>query len=42
MALSLAARTAGEERAKAVQLMIEYDPHPPFDSGHTSSASRHT
>ncbi|WP_277369574.1 DJ-1/PfpI family protein [Rhodococcus rhodochrous] len=42
LALSLAARIAGEERAKAIQLMIEYDPDPPFDSGHTSSASRHT
>ncbi|EHK83863.1 thiJ/PfpI domain-containing protein [Rhodococcus pyridinivorans AK37] len=42
LALSLAARIAGEERAKAIQLMIEYDPDPPFGSGHTSSASRHT
>lgn len=42
LALSLAARIAGEERAKAIQLMIEYDPAPPFGSGHTSSASRHT
>lgn len=42
LALSLAARIAGEERAKAIQLMIECDPDPPFDSGHTSSASQHT
>lgn len=42
LALTLAARIAGEERAKAIQLMIEYDPDPPFDSGHTSSAARHT
>lgn len=33
MALTLAARIAGEETAKAIQLMIEYDPEPPFDAG---------
>ncbi len=33
MALTLAARIAGEDFAKAVQLGIEYDPQPPFDSG---------
>jgi putative intracellular protease/amidase len=33
MALTLAARIAGEEAAKAIQLAIEYDPQPPFDSG---------
>ena len=33
VALVLAARVAGEETAKAIQLMIEYDPQPPFDNG---------
>ena len=30
MALTLAARVAGDEHAKAIQLGIEYDPQPPF------------
>ncbi len=38
MALVLAARIAGEDTAQAIQLMIEYDPEPPFDAGSTSSA----
>jgi hypothetical protein len=29
----------GEEQAKAVQLTIEYDPQPPFDSGSVEKAS---
>ncbi len=33
MALSLAARVAGEPVAQAIQLGIEYDPQPPFDAG---------
>jgi putative intracellular protease/amidase len=33
MALTLASRIAGDEVAEAIQLMIEYDPQPPFDSG---------
>jgi transcriptional regulator GlxA family with amidase domain len=33
MALDLVARIAGEDVAKAIQLGIEYDPAPPFDSG---------
>ncbi|MHB8670828.1 MAG: DJ-1/PfpI family protein [Acidimicrobiales bacterium] len=33
MALTLAAHVAGEDVARAIQLAIEYDPHPPFDSG---------
>ena len=32
----------GEAKAKAVQLSIEYDPQPPFDSGHVSKASAAT
>jgi transcriptional regulator GlxA family with amidase domain len=38
MALTLAARIAGDDVAQAIQLAIEYDPQPPFDSGHTSKA----
>jgi putative intracellular protease/amidase len=33
MALTLAALEAGEDEARAIQLTIEYDPQPPFDSG---------
>jgi len=33
MALQLAALVAGEQVARAIQLGIEYDPDPPFDSG---------
>jgi transcriptional regulator GlxA family with amidase domain len=39
MALTLAARIAGEDMARAIQLAIEYDPKPPFDSGSTAKAS---
>lgn len=39
MALTLAARIAGEEMACAIQLAIEYDPEPPFDSGSVDKAS---
>jgi putative intracellular protease/amidase len=38
MALTLAAHIAGEEIAQAIQLFIEYDPEPPFDSGSTAKA----
>ncbi|UGS37706.1 DJ-1/PfpI family protein [Capillimicrobium parvum] len=34
MALHLASRIAGETIAQAIQLVIEYDPAPPFDAGH--------
>ncbi len=33
MALTLAARLAGDTVAQAIQLGIEYDPQPPFDAG---------
>ncbi len=33
MALTLAARIAGDTVAQAIQLGIEYDPQPPFDAG---------
>ena len=39
MALTLAARIAGADLARAIQLAIEYDPEPPFDSGSTEKAS---
>jgi cyclohexyl-isocyanide hydratase len=35
----LAARIAGPEVAQAIQLGIEYDPQPPFDSGSTDKAA---
>jgi putative intracellular protease/amidase len=38
MALRLAAHIAGEDMARAIQLFIEYDPQPPFDSGSTAKA----
>ena len=38
MALSLAARLAGDEVAQAIQLSIEYDPRPPFDAGSPATA----
>ncbi len=33
MGLALAGRIAGDETAQAIQLMIEYDPQPPYDAG---------
>lgn len=42
LALWLAGQIGGESRAKAIQLAIEYDPQPPFDSGHMSKASATT
>ncbi|MEA3077356.1 MAG: hypothetical protein QOF60_2264 [Actinomycetota bacterium] len=39
LALTLAAEIAGPEVAQAIQLGIEYDPQPPFDSGAPSKAS---
>ncbi len=38
MALGLAARIAGREVAETIQLMIEYDPQPPFDAGSPQKA----
>jgi transcriptional regulator GlxA family with amidase domain len=38
MALGLAERIAGERAAQAIQLLIEYDPQPPFDTGSTVTA----
>ena len=41
MALTLAAAIAGDDVAQAIQLRIEYDPEPPFDTGSTSKAPAH-
>jgi cyclohexyl-isocyanide hydratase len=37
-ALRIVAHLAGEDVAKSIQLSIEYDPDPPFDSGHPDRA----
>jgi cyclohexyl-isocyanide hydratase len=37
-ALRIVARLAGEDVARSIQLGIEYDPDPPFDSGHPDRA----
>jgi transcriptional regulator GlxA family with amidase domain len=39
MALSLVALDQGEEMAQTIQLLIEYDPQPPFNTGSRSKAS---
>ena len=39
MALHLSAREFGDDVAKAIQLGIEYDPDPPFDSGSPDKAA---
>jgi transcriptional regulator GlxA family with amidase domain len=38
MGLTLAAKIAGEDVARAIQLTIEYDPQPPFDAGSPDKA----
>ncbi len=42
IALTIAAEIAGEEAAKVIQLMIEYAPAPPFNSGRPETASAET
>jgi transcriptional regulator GlxA family with amidase domain len=42
MALTLAGRLVGDEMARAIQLGIEYDPRPPYDSGSVSGAAPQT
>ncbi|MER7780045.1 DJ-1/PfpI family protein [Streptomyces sp. NPDC096191] len=42
MALTLAGLIAGDDVAQAVQLLIEYAPRPPYDSGTRASASPET
>ena len=38
LALHLAGRMAGDEVAKAIQLVVEYDPEPPYTAGSTATA----
>ena len=42
MALTLAAAVAGEDYARTLQLMMEYDPAPPFDAGSPAKAGPET
>ena len=37
--LQIAAEIAGADTAEAIQLVLEYDPAPPFESGHPDKAS---
>lgn len=41
MALQLMAWEFGDEKSKAVQLMLEYDPQPPFDTGSQKKHPHH-
>ena len=41
MGLRLVAKMAGDDVAQAIQLGIEYDPQPPFDSGSPTKAPAH-
>src|SRR5262245_1487291 len=41
MGLRLASRVAGDDVAQMIQLGIEYDPQPPFDSGSVHKAPDH-
>jgi len=38
MALTLVAEEFGGDAAQLTQLLIEYDPHPPFDAGSPDKA----
>lgn len=40
LGLWLVGEICGRERAEVVQLLIEYDPQPPFNSGHPGKASK--
>ncbi len=40
LALSVVEEICGRERAEIIQLLIEYDPHPPVQSGHPTKASK--
>jgi transcriptional regulator GlxA family with amidase domain len=42
MALTLPGIEAGEEEARVLQLIIEYDPQPPYDSGSLDKADPDT
>jgi transcriptional regulator GlxA family with amidase domain len=39
LGLQVMAEICGRERAEIIQLLIEYDPRPPFDAGHITKAS---
>ncbi|MEY9875846.1 transcriptional regulator GlxA family with amidase domain [Streptacidiphilus sp. MAP12-33] len=39
LALHLAGRWAGDTTAESIQLLVEYDPHPPHHSGSVASAA---
>ena len=41
MALRLAQLEAGDDVAMAIQLILEYDPQPPFDAGSPAKAPAH-
>ncbi|HWI02432.1 MAG TPA: DJ-1/PfpI family protein, partial [Acidimicrobiales bacterium] len=41
MALRLAQLEAGDDIAMAIQLILEYDPQPPFDAGSPAKAPAH-
>jgi transcriptional regulator GlxA family with amidase domain len=38
MGLTLAGKIAGDDVARAIQLVIEYDPQPPYDAGSPDKA----
>lgn len=40
LALFVVKELYGQERAEIIQLLIEYDPHPPVDAGHPTKASK--
>ncbi|MCX3062444.1 DJ-1/PfpI family protein [Streptomyces beihaiensis] len=41
MGLALVGRIAGDDAARSVQLMTEYDPQPPYDAGSPDKAPAH-
>ncbi|MEU4145780.1 DJ-1/PfpI family protein [Streptomyces parvulus] len=41
MGLTLLGRIAGDDHARAVQLLTEYDPQPPYDAGSPDKAPEH-
>ncbi|WP_395575929.1 DJ-1/PfpI family protein [Streptomyces sp. BK79] len=41
MGLTLLGRIAGDDHARAVQLLTEYDPQPPYDAGSPAKAPAH-
>jgi len=41
-ALTVVAEIAGQQVAESIQLSLEYDPHPPFNSGHPDVANPKT